>query len=403
MKPDITLIFPSSPFLLDQAVFPPLGILYLSAYLKDHGFKVQCLDFGIGHTKDMAEADIIGISLTTPQRQEAFELAEYYKAQGKTTIAGGAHATHMPEECREVFDWVVIGEGESRLLDIMNILKGDPEATYIPDDPPYIDDCPFPDREALPIKDYRYEIDGVPATVLMTSRGCPYNCSFCAKVSRSFRMQSAERTVREIMATNLYGFEAFMIFDDVFIANKQRLQKMANMLSALRFKFRCFARTNLIDASIVKALKRMGVVEVGLGIESGSDDILRRNLKNTTRDMNTKAVKLLHRYGIRAKAFLIVGLPGETVETVEQTESWIKEACPDDIDVSIFQPLPGSAIFAAPDLFGINFQYDGKPGWYKGTPGEYEATISTDHLTSGQLVSFRDELEGRHKPKELLR
>ena len=81
MKPDITLIFPKSEFLLDEAVFPPLGILYLSSYMKQLGFKVQCLDMGLGHTPEMAEADIIGISITTPQRSEAFQLAKRFNME----------------------------------------------------------------------------------------------------------------------------------------------------------------------------------------------------------------------------------------------------------------------------------------------------------------------------------
>ena len=95
MKPDITLIFPSSPFLLDQAVFPPLGIMYLSAYLKESGMAVQCLDLGIGHTPEMAESNVIGISFTTPQRVESFELAKRFSQEDRMVIGGGPHPTHI--------------------------------------------------------------------------------------------------------------------------------------------------------------------------------------------------------------------------------------------------------------------------------------------------------------------
>jgi len=116
MKPDITLIFPSSPFLLDQAVFPPLGILYLSAYLKQYGLNVQCLDIGIGHTADMVKSDVVGISLTTPQRSEAFKLAKKFNHMGKQVIAGGPHATHQSQEClKHGFTHVVRGQGETCL------------------------------------------------------------------------------------------------------------------------------------------------------------------------------------------------------------------------------------------------------------------------------------------------
>ena len=391
MKPDITLIFPSSPFLLDQAVFPPLGILYLAGCLKHYGLNVQCLDMGIGHTPDMAESDTIGISITTPQRLEAFALARYYKKQGRKTIAGGPHATHMSDECLdEGFDTVIQGRGEKPLLEAMGRFYPDLFESY-------------PDRDALPIHDYHYYVDGVPATPIMTTRSCPFHCAFCAKIDSNFQMQTAERTVAEIEYVHeKYGYKAFMIFDDVFTASKKRLGRIVDKVGG-KYLFRCFARSNLLDSKTCDLLRKMGVVEVGIGIESGSDDVLERNMKGTTRTMNTRAVQRLHDHGIRTKAFLIVGLPGETNESVVETADWIEEAQPDDIDISVFQPMPGSRIFAEPEKWGVKFNYNGKAGWYKGTPGQYETSVETEGLTSEEIIQWRDMLEREYKPKELLR
>lgn len=388
---DITLVFPSSEFLINQAVFPPLGIMYLSAYLKQYGLKVQCLDMGIGHTLDMAESDTIGISITTPQRDEAFGLAKYYQKQGCKTIAGGPHATHMSREClANGFDRVIGGQGEKPLLEHFMSMVGS-------------DWTLFPDRDALPLHDYKYEIDGVPATPIMTSRGCPYSCSFCAKINSEFHMMTPSSTVSEIKEINArYGYEAFMIFDDVFIASKERLRKIVGEIGG-KYLFRCFARSNLLDDETCKLLNALGVVEVGIGIESGSDDVLKMNMKGTTRKMNTNAVKRLRKHGIRAKAFLIVGLPGETRKTVLDTANWIEEAQPDDVDVSVFQPLPGSPIFADPKAWEVDFVYDGKPQWYKGTPGQYVSNVSTVGLSADKIVAYRDLLEEQYKRKELLR
>ena len=403
-KPDITLVFPSSPFLIDPKVFPSLGILYLAGYLKDHGLQAQCLDMAM-HAPDMAKADIVGISITTPQRMEAYKLAEYYKKKGKTVIAGGPHATHMPGECKEHgFDYVLGNEAERSLY---HFLKTDERlrpvsefnASLLP-----ADAIPFPDRDALPIHDYKYELNEKPATVMMTSRSCPYNCSFCAKMNNNFRMQSAQRTVDEILHINKkYGFEAFMIFDDVFIINKKRLAAIADGVKGRGFVFRCFGRTNLINEDTCRLIKKLGVVEVGLGVESGADKILDKNIKKTSRKMNTQAVKLLHKHGIRAKAFLIVGLPGETPETIEKTSSWIQEAKPDDVDISIFQPLPGSVIFNDPESWGIKFKYDGKPQWYKGQPGKYDSTVNTGRLSAQRIIAYRALLEATYKDQSLLR
>jgi len=402
-KCDITLIFPRSQFLINDGVFPPLGIMYLSAYLKDSRYRVQCLDFGLGHTVDDIESDVVGISFTTPQRKEAYEIVSKCK-DDKYLIAGGPHPTHMPKECFDNgFDAVVTGYGEEKLTDLMDTIykrEGGVERKRKSN----IDEYPFPDRNALPIKEYEYYIDDEPATVIMTSRGCCYDCSFCARIDKTFRQQSANRTVSEIFGVNNdFGFKAFMIFDDTFILNKERLSHIANGVNGSGFKFRCFGRSNLITDAICQELRRMNVVEVGIGVESGADVILRKNMKGTTRSVNTEAIRLLHEYGIRAKAFLIVGLPGETTSTILETESWIKEAEPDDVDISILQPLPGSAIFENPDYFGLKFNYNGDSMWYKGTPGKYKATSRTESLDETEIVHFRDYLEHTYKSKELLR
>ena len=369
-KPDITLIFPGSPFLLNQTMFPPLGILYLSAFMKRYGLDVQCLDMALGHTPDMALSDIIGLSFTTPQREDAFKLAEYYKAEGRTVVAGGPHPTHMPDECfKHGIDRVFRGYGEQELTEWMLGWEGN-----FPHDGqgckgPYITDAdipdflPFPDREALPIKKYYQEIEGRPSTPLIASRGCPYGCSFCSKVSPHFSMHSAEYALSEINALyDIYGFEAFSIYDDTIAVDKKRLHTMASVLSHRDFLFRCFCRADLLnDESVCRDLAMMGVVDVGIGVESGSDYILKLNMKGTKVDVNTRAIKNLQKYGIGAKAFLIVGLPGETAETVKETARWIEDAKPDDVAVSVFQPLPGSDIFNNPKRWGDRFQVQREP------------------------------------------
>jgi radical SAM superfamily enzyme YgiQ (UPF0313 family) len=408
MTPDITLIFPTSPFLLDQQVFPPLGILYLSSYLKKYNYNVQCLDLALGDLPDQAKAHIIGISMTTPQRQEAYNLVKKYKEEGKILIAGGAHASHMPQECLDMgFDFVVKGEGELPLAHLLHRLKrgiGLDERVIEIGEGLNMSYIPFPDRKAIDIKSYKYEIDGIPATTLMTTRGCPYECSFCARVTQKCRMQSAHRTYKEIAyISEVFGFKAFMVFDDVFIVRKQRTKVLADLLEPHGFIFRCFARSNLIDEENCDFMKRMGVVEVGIGVESGSQQILRKNLKGTTVEGNLEAFRLLRGQAIRAKAFLIVGLPGETEDTIRDTEAWIEKAKPDDIDFTVFQPLPGSAIFRDPGKWGITFNYNGSDFWYKGTPGKYHSTVATEHLSPERIVELRDELEIKYKDRRFLK
>ena len=406
MKYDICLLHVGSPFLIHEDVFPPLGILYLAATLRKADISVQCLDIGIGHTIDMIESGIVGVSFTTPQKHEAFKIALELKKKGKLLIAGGAHPTNALDECRNYFDYIIRGEADV-ILPIFLLYQIAKKAHY---DFPVIsckeydniDAFPFPDRDALPIKDYKYLIDGEPATTLMTSRGCPSACSFCARISKKFRAQSAERTIDEIdYIHEKYGFNAFMIFDDVFIADKNRLESISNHLHERDFIFRCFARSNLITEATVTSLKRMHTVEVGIGVESGSSIILKKNMKGTTPATNLKAFQLLQKAGIRAKAFIIVGLPGETKETIMETVDWLCVARPYDVDISIFQPMPGSPIYRNPKDFGIEIIHE--PTWYKGIPGQYTASTREEGgLTSEKLIDYRNQIEDNFKRKELL-
>jgi len=399
---DITLIFPSSDFLLNQTMFPPLGILYLASYLKEKGLNVQCLDMALGHTLDMVESDIVGISLTTPQRESAFKIARELKQQGKLLIAGGPHPTHMEQECLNVgFDYVIKGYGEHKLYNILIkelcLFKSDetePKAT----------DLPYPDREALPILKYEQYIDGRQSTPILTARGCNNSCSFCSKISRKLKLQSAERTINEMHhVAEKYGFSAFTIYDDSFTISKKRLTKIVEGIKNDDFRFRCFCRSDLLSDEVCELLAKMGMDTVGIGIESGSDDILKMNMKRSTKDNNTQAIKRLHKHGIKSKAFLIAGLPGETHKTISETMEWIEEASPDDIAMSVFQPLPGSHIFNNPKKWNIDFSYNGQPLWYRGKPDEYVSNVRTDELSTHQIVAYRDFIEKKYKPQELLK
>jgi Fe-S oxidoreductase len=163
-------------------MFPPLGVMYLSAYLKIYGLTAQCLDLSLeDHHPEMAESDIIGLSFTTPQREEAYKLAAFYKSIGKTVIAGGVHPTHKKVECLgNNIDKVLKGYGEIPLMQYLiggkfhenNLYGGNTKGLF----------TPFPDRDALPIKKYYQEIEGRPSTPIIASRGCFFKCSFCSKI-----------------------------------------------------------------------------------------------------------------------------------------------------------------------------------------------------------------------------
>jgi radical SAM superfamily enzyme YgiQ (UPF0313 family) len=238
----------------------------------------------------------------------------------------------------------------------------------------------------------------------MTSRGCPHSCAFCAKISKEFRARSAEDVAQEMKDINIiFGYDAFMIFDDVFIVNKKRLTRIRELIEKENYTIRCFGRADLLDDYVCKELSRMGVVEVGIGIESGSAEILKSVMKQTNPDVNGQAIINLRNHGIRSKAFLIVGLPGESEQTIEETQRWLDRYKPDDMDFSILSPMPGSEIFSDPEHWGIKYSYNGLPLWYKGRPGEYESSVSTNLLSAEQIVSVRNRLEKQYKdPSHLI-
>jgi len=386
--------------LIDPLVFPPLGILYLSSVLKQRGYEVEVIDLGGGGKLPDIRADIIGITSTNAQYQEALRIRDELKHRDPNSwvILGGPRATCDPDSCiNDGFDQVVVGEGEGA---IVRIAEG---CLYrIMREPPIEDlnEIPFPDRDAINIHRYHYSLDGMPATNIISSRGCPYACAFCCKTwGRGFRLRSSENVLQEArLLKDKYHFEGLQFYDDEMLLNRKRDLEIFRGLRDLGMIFRCFTRANLVDDKMARAMSRCGCREVLIGVESGSDRILDSIRKGTTRELNKRAIGLLRGYGIRVKAAFIVGLPGESWDTIKETESFIEECQADEYDFSILQVFPLSAIYENPSAFDVKFER-GSGSFFKGKPGHYSeiSPISTSHMTFEEIVSARDELERKYK------
>jgi len=161
----------------------------------------------------------------------------------------------------------------------------------------------------------------------------------------------------------------------------------------LEMAWRCFVRADQVDAGTLKLMGASGCAEIGLGVESGSNEVLRRIRKGETVERQADAIRWAHDAGVRVKAFLIVGLPGETPETLAETERFIQQAQPDDIDVSVLQVYPGAPLYDRPD--GITVE--GPSAWYKGRPGEYTCAHRTDALSAADICAARERLELAYK------
>jgi len=409
----VAILVPPSPFLMEPLTFPPLGPLYLSAYLKKQGHDVVVYDYDDygqrTHEKrwdKVEKADVIGETGTTPQFKDMVHFLQSIKkreyGKDKIFVAGGPHASSDPRSCLDYgFDSVVLGDGELAFQEVLQCnLKG-----FHSHKVTNLDALPFPDRSAINIKKYHYKIDGLEATSLITQRGCPYACAFCCHWEgyRGVRFRSPENVVEEIeQVRSLYDYEAFMFWDDEFNLDRARTLKLCEALKPLEIKFRCFIRSNLFDAEVGHAMKEAGCVEVGCGVESASQRILDVIGKRTTVFGNTMTRKVCRMLGIRFKAFTIIGLPSEDEKSVEETREWLRKNEPDDFDITINTPFPGSPQWKHPERYDLIFDKEGmRKALYEGTfyKGPPKSPVATSHLSAQRIVQLRDEIEDEFKRK----
>ena len=401
-------IVPDSPFLIDEKVFPFLGPLYLSAVLKKEGHEVKVVDLaGVAYSNGyygqeipQLEADYIGITATTPQFPRAVQIAGILKMRNpnQKVMIGGPHASANPEECEKYFDFVCVGEGERFVQAAGAVANFHVESFPYIDD---LDDIPFPDWDAIDLSQYHYAIDGKRTMNILTSRGCPYACSFCchAPWGQRIRYRSAENVIEEIGLLRIRGYEGLMLYDDEFFLNEKRDIEIVGALGKEGMVWRCFSRADVImkHADVIKAAAANGLKEMLIGCESGSKDILKNINKGTTPVMNEEAIDFLKSLKVRVKAALIIGLPGETPDTIKATERFVEKVKPDSVDFTVLRVMPGSDIWKHPEKYDLKFSPDYKP--YKTKPGEYEAGVSTSAMTAREIVEARDYLDRKFNPQ----
>ena len=407
----VVLINPSSNFLINEKVFPSLGILYLSSYLKKHGYTdISVIDMNDGKAlPESMEADVVGFYSNTPQFPTVINLLKEAKIRNNIKdalyVLGGPHVSGKPEDALDECDVVVVGEGERAFLEVVRRKEKDEKQErvvkyeYIVD----IDQLPFPDRDIIDIKSYKYYLEGALTTTVISSRGCPFGCNFCANNAwgKTLRLRSPQNVFDEVkMLHDRYGYSAFMFFDDTMTVDRRRMARICSLLKKLDIVYRCFIRSDTVDADILRDMRSSGCVEVGVGIESGSQRMLDIANKGETIKKNMDAIKMCHSFDIRVKGFFIIGLPGENKESIQETVEFLEEAQLDDIDVTVYTPYPGSAVYKNKEKFDINFKDDYEHAWFKGRPGDYRTTVSTKGLRSDEILSLRDDLEKRFKKEK---
>jgi radical SAM superfamily enzyme YgiQ (UPF0313 family) len=181
-----------------------------------------------------------------------------------------------------------------------------------------------------------------------------------------------------------------MFYDETFMADKERLIRLCEEFKNRQLVWRALGRSDNADLDIYKLMKDSGCREIAIGIESGSQTILDNIHKHTTVEQNRHCIQLIHQAGLRVKAFMIVGLPGESWETISKTDKFLAETKPDALDISILSVYPGSAIYKHPQNYDVKF---GKPTQYKGRQNAYLCNISTSFMTSEEILRAQEMLQ----------
>lgn len=430
----VCLINPPSPFLLDERVFPSLGILKVAASLESAGHTVQLLDLSgvenfldvVGRFLEESDTEYFGLTATTPQLPSVFRLLEVIR-KGKPearVILGGPHVTLVSsaskmeakaksedgrgqkafDQLLNEFDVVVSGDGELAI----HLAISDEAPEFIDGDDPQGDffmsrktyeESPLPARHLIDLESYRYRIEGHLATSLIAQLGCPFNCGFCggrnSKSLRVIRSRTTQSVLDEVeMLYREFGYTGFMFYDDELNVNKGMIELMnglADIQSKLgtEFRLRGFVKSELFNEVQAAAMYAAGFRWILSGFEAANPRILNNINKKATLEYNTRAVDIARKYDLKVKALMSCGHPGESEETISQIHHWLVKNQVDDFDCTIITPYPGTPYYdkavkhpscdgvwtyQAPgtgdNLHSFEIDYSTTANFYKGIPDQ---------------------------------
>ncbi|WP_287584749.1 radical SAM protein [Candidatus Borrarchaeum sp.] len=407
---------------ISEGVTPPLGIMYIASILEKNDIDVSIIDGDASSLtwKKLAELikkespDIVGITSTTPTIKQVHKTARIAKYVKEDTIVviGGIHASTLPEETllpKEV-DIVIRGEADYITLQLVKSLENGKSfkdvlgisykenGRFIHNPPaPLIDkldDLPFPAHHLINQGDYRLPITRKLTrhkfTVIISSRGCPYQCIFCATrnvFGNICRFRSPKNTVDEIeFVLNKLNVKEILFYDDTFTLNIKRAIEICNEIieRGLDFIWQCGSRVDRINREILSKLYKAGCRRIGYGIESGSQEILNRIKKGITLDQARKSIKLTKEMGISVLASFMFGHPGETLKTAEATIKFAKELNPDWANFFVATPFPGTELYEYAKSKGLIQDTD----WSKYLVFPDTPLMETDELSGEMLLEL---------------
>lgn len=403
-----------------------LGLLYLHAYLKKKNVSAIVLDpeaEGISEEKLMAQIKeknplVIGVTCCTPNYLQAKKLCQRLKNEFKHAhiILGGPHASAMPEIILQMdgdlFDSLCVGEGEETLYDLYQTLLDDgdlgqvkglmfkKDGDIIKNDPrPLIsdlDDLPFPSWDQIDFGNYLPQANfnkGVPSTIMITSRGCPFKCDYCQSkliLGRKIRYHSSEYVLSQIEELyHKYGIRHFRFVDDVLTVNLERLEEIIKGIRArkLDIKFWCMARANMLNDDLLLLLKSGGLDSMSIGVESGDDGILKDIGKGITRKDAENAFRLLKKHNIESQAFFMLGFYNDTRETIMRTIDFAVKLDPDFLSWAVMIPYPGTPVYDKYYKDRIDFSDPDIWKYFTGLGGELSG-FGSKNFTREELSAF---------------
>lgn len=364
------------------SIMPPLGLLYLAAYLEGRGHEVHVLDAEAKRMDDnevmerigQIAPEIVASGATTPEIDNTANFMGKIKRKfpGILTVVGGPHPSALPERTLQEYgglDFVIKGEGEEALSELIEALgtggalsevKGlsfrdangivrNPDRLHIEN----IDALPFPARHLVDPDDYKLTVPvkgNTRATMVQTMRGCPFKCIFCyrSKNPSPVRFRSPKRVIDEIEeCVNKHSIQSVVFCDDTFTLFRERVFELCDEIlkRGLDISWYCLARADTLDPELLHKMKSAGLVLLSIGVETGSQSQLDEIGKRTTLDQYRKAYDTVKNLAIEARGSFIIGLPNDTVKTIKDTIRFAKKLSLNEAFFNIATPYPGTVLW----------------------------------------------------------
>ncbi|MHB8086032.1 MAG: B12-binding domain-containing radical SAM protein [Dehalococcoidia bacterium] len=359
--------------------FPPLGLGYLAAAVRDAGYEVSILDCTFMDRNEAiskalkAGADITGIYSMVTMRKDAVMFARALKGKTKLLVAGGPLPSCEPALFLEDFDIVVRGEGEQTFLELLRSYENGRDWMSVPGIAyrnngfagkdglvftesrqlhPDLDNISPPARDLFPNNtyvEYYKKKTGRAATAVMTTRGCPFSCEFCSNVifGNSYRERSPQNVVDEVERAISLGYNHVHFADDVFTLKKERVIRVCEEIRQrkLNFTWECLGRVDSIDLELTRQMKEAGCNRIFFGIESADDTILKIMNKKITIEKAAGAIRMTNEAGLKTGAFFILCYPGDSNDTVLKTLKFATALPLDYLSFTLPYPLIGTALY----------------------------------------------------------